>query len=473
MKTKQASSTETRARLVELRPMRVTDGTYGSKSFLPEFLENVLNKIDGVQRAFLIPENRSTRDANDDLFAECFYDLKNYAPFGPGDFVFIDRSAEAGAIRPRLQLLNELADSIGLPRYNVVYVSQNPQVALSPGVSGPSWLWFHHYLIAVSRAHRELANDYNYRDAGHKVLCLNNKKRGHRIALAKAAEARFGDRLLMSWMAIPWDKADEDFKKNFPITFSKNLSDPISLDLSPTVGGGDALGLPDQATRDSFLHLVAETEVSDYSQRFTEKVLKPIASHRPFLVFAPKGTLSRLHDLGFQTFSSVFPEDYDQIAEPEERMYRVIDIVDEILKRDRSDFLGSVAPICAHNQLHLRAGIESVVQARLLAQMTLNIRSSMLQGRLDSLLSSSANLKKKLDQASGDHVLTLSQLHQVQEELESCYLDNQRLLAENQRHASKLAWYRTYHKFVSLILLQKRSLDSKFIALAGRIRHSF
>ncbi len=449
--------------------MKVTDGPYGSKSFFPQFLRQALARTEGIQRAFLIPENKSSQQENDQHFVECFLDLRGYAPFGSGDFVFIDRSAEAGAIRPRLELLNELADSIGLDRPNLIYVSQNPKVALASGVSGPSWLWFHHYLIAMSRTHRSNLDDYGFRESGSRILCLNNKRRGHRIAIAKAAHARFGDQLLMSWMATPWQRADEDFQANFPQTFSRDLPEPDAYELTPTVGGSGALAFSEAAVRDTFFQLVTETEVSHHSQRFTEKILKPIACHRPFVVFGPMGTLARLRDLGFRTFSDIFPEDYDDIADPEQRMCRILDVIDDIVQSDRSKFLERVASACSHNQRHLSSQVEGIVLSSMVRDLRYICSFSRLQVCLDTEKEANAELSRKIAESSAESELLIAQLHQVQEELEHYFLDNERLFHENACKNEKLSWLRAQQRArVQLSRLAAR-VNSRFLALAGRI----
>jgi hypothetical protein len=46
----------------------------------------------------------------------------------------------------------------------------------------------------------------------------------------------------------------------------------------------------------------------------TEKTFKPIALQHPFMVFGHSGTLTRLHELGFETFPEIFDESYDHIS---------------------------------------------------------------------------------------------------------------------------------------------------------------
>jgi len=52
---------------------------------------------------------------------------------------------------------------------------------------------------------------------------------------------------------------------------------------------------------------------------FDEKIARMVICLRPFIVIGPQGFLSRLRDLGFQTFDPVIDESYDQIENDHER----------------------------------------------------------------------------------------------------------------------------------------------------------
>jgi len=466
--------------IVELRAMSITNGATGSKSFLPEFLSAAMAEINGIERAFLFPENMPLKDQNDQIFVECFRDLERFAPFSAGDYLFIDRSGESGAIRSRLALLNDLAASIDIDPRNIIYVSQNPHVALSPSVCGPNWLWFHHYIVAMSRAHRNVCDDFGFLEAPSNILCLNNKRRGHRIAFVKAARERFGERLIFSWLASPWDRADEDYAEHYPTISAMGLPEPPSCELNPTLGGPSALGLPEAAIRETFLHLVLETEVSNYSQRFTEKILKPLVAHRPFLVFGPKGTLQRLRRLGFRTFHNIFPEDYDHIDNREERMFRILDIAGELLLRDQPRLKSDVLEICAYNQRHLLHHIENSLGLKLSADLSqiLSLNSmwaqlsearTSMRAQLSEARTKNRSLEDKLLDSCGEYDLLLHQLQQVQEQLEYYFLDAQRLYTDLQGNEQQLERQRARSVALAEALRFQKSLYSKLVGLLGRV----
>ncbi len=68
-------------------------------------------------------------------------------------------------------------------------------------------------------------------------------------------------------------------------------------------------------------YIATETWFTDDTCSYmTEKVIRPLALLKPFLVAGTPYTLSRLRSLGFRTFSPGIDESYDQIADPKTRM---------------------------------------------------------------------------------------------------------------------------------------------------------
>jgi hypothetical protein len=81
---------------------------------------------------------------------------------------------------------------------------------------------------------------------------------------------------------------------------------------------------PDQNTnRDLLTHydkfvteLVAETYTLGDTFFPTEKTFRPIMSARPILVYGPRNFLSRLRDMGFETYHTCWDEGYDELEGP-------------------------------------------------------------------------------------------------------------------------------------------------------------
>jgi len=113
---------------------------------------------------------------------------------------------------------------------------------------------------------------------------------------------------------------------------------------------------------DTYFSLVTET-VFEYPYSFrTEKIWKPIAMGHPFVVAANAGYLKDLRELGFKTFAGIIDESYDSIANNQERIQRVAQIVQDLCQQDMSEFDRQVQAVCAHNQQHLQFLQHQVVQ---------------------------------------------------------------------------------------------------------------
>jgi hypothetical protein len=104
---------------------------------------------------------------------------------------------------------------------------------------------------------------------------------------------------------------------------------------------------------DTYFSLVTET-VFDYPYSFrTEKIWKPIAMVHPFIVAANQGYYRDLHNLGFRTFSHVIDESFDLMANSQDRISRIAQVVEDLCKQDLDQFLVSCYNVCKYNQQHL------------------------------------------------------------------------------------------------------------------------
>lgn len=105
---------------------------------------------------------------------------------------------------------------------------------------------------------------------------------------------------------------------------------------------------------DTYFSLVTETVCSESDNSFrTEKIAKPLAIGHPFVIAANMGFYRDLRNLGFQTFHGVIDESFDLIANPQERMDRVVQIVTDLCRQDLQSFLDACYGICKYNQQRL------------------------------------------------------------------------------------------------------------------------
>ena len=104
---------------------------------------------------------------------------------------------------------------------------------------------------------------------------------------------------------------------------------------------------------DTWFSLVSET-VFDYPYSFrTEKIWKPVLMSHPFIVAANRGFYRDLRNAGFRTFDSVIDESFDLIDRPEDRLARIISVVDYICKTGPDKFWTAAQGICKYNRERL------------------------------------------------------------------------------------------------------------------------
>lgn len=104
---------------------------------------------------------------------------------------------------------------------------------------------------------------------------------------------------------------------------------------------------------DTYFSLVTET-VFNYPYSFrTEKIWKPIAMGHPWIAVANAGYYKDIKNLGFQTFSHIIDESFDNIENSQERIERIAEVVEDLCSQDLAKFLEECYTICKYNQNHL------------------------------------------------------------------------------------------------------------------------
>ena len=85
----------------------------------------------------------------------------------------------------------------------------------------------------------------------------------------------------------------------------------------------------------------------------TEKTAKMFLAKRFFIMFGPMKTLEFLKNLGFQTFSSIIDESYDNCDNPIERFSRAFDQVEYLASLNPKEVMEKTKSIREHNFNHL------------------------------------------------------------------------------------------------------------------------
>jgi hypothetical protein len=105
---------------------------------------------------------------------------------------------------------------------------------------------------------------------------------------------------------------------------------------------------------DTYFSLVSET-VFDYPYSLrSEKIYKPLAIGHPFIAVANRGFYRDLRRAGFQTYHNLIDESFDSIDNAQDRINRIVTIVDDLCGQDLLQLLAACESVCKYNQQHLR-----------------------------------------------------------------------------------------------------------------------
>jgi hypothetical protein len=77
----------------------------------------------------------------------------------------------------------------------------------------------------------------------------------------------------------------------------------------------------------SLVHVITETSYFGQKLHLTEKTFKPICLQMPFVLVSNAGSLEYLKSYGFQTFSSVWDESYDNEIDDFKRLEKIADLL--------------------------------------------------------------------------------------------------------------------------------------------------
>jgi len=196
----------------------------------------------------------------------------------------------------------------------------------------------------------------NMEQRGKKFTCLNHLNKTHRLCLAAALfNAGKHEDGYFSYHLTPLMQGEPG---SYITTVNANNflgHGPFLLDTgveAREVNYHDTVLKP--LFNDAYWNFVTESFFADYST-LTEKTFKPIVNLQPFIIIGAPGSLAALHDLGYQTFSSVIDESYDYIEDHDRRMKILVDQALQLAAMPHERHLRimkKIKPILEHNQQH-------------------------------------------------------------------------------------------------------------------------
>lgn len=136
------------------------------------------------------------------------------------------------------------------------------------------------------------------------------------------------------------------------------------------------LDLHEQAS-ESLVYVINETVGTGQRQHLTEKTFKPICMQMPFVMASTAHSLSYLRQYGFETFSSVWDESYDQETNDLKRMQLVADLLAWLAHSDHAKVFAQCRDIVLHNYNHFYNGGFEAILWQELEMMLDDIRSKL------------------------------------------------------------------------------------------------
>lgn len=125
------------------------------------------------------------------------------------------------------------------------------------------------------------------------------------------------------------------------------------------------------------IDVVLETLFDDSRIYLTEKILRPIACGKPFILASTPGALAFLKDYGFKTFDGIVNETYDTVKDPKQRLKFIIAAMKAFKNQapeTKLKSLQAMEEICQYNRQHFFSN-------KFIHQVTSELRTNLLSAR--------------------------------------------------------------------------------------------
>lgn len=205
----------------------------------------------------------------------------------------------------------------------------------------------------------EFAGDYQEKNKGKKFLCFNKLPRKHRIDLLEQLLQRnlvkdgyYSFEGYEGWL----DNLDNG---TYPAILRNRDSFPLRLNITDERPNPVDI-IPDdlQYFNNSMFSIVTETifykdDNSPDSIFFSEKIYKPIILNHPFIILGRPGSLKKLREFGYKTFSPMIDELYDTIVDDKERLNAILVEIERLCNMEPTSWLSwqkSIKEIVEYNK---------------------------------------------------------------------------------------------------------------------------
>lgn len=216
--------------------------------------------------------------------------------------------------------------------------------------------------------HTYLAPPFARRKFNYAFMCPNNIIGGNRIHRVKflyelVQRDLLGNNLISFPEYCPYEKENVyDLANKCGVDLS-DIDFPLIIDSKFNhAGNSHKIDFWEQGQK-SFAHVVTETVYLSNKLHLTEKTFKPIVMQQPFLLIAPRGSLSYLREYGFRTFNQIWDEGYDDLDDSK-RMSAVADICQQInnwTTGEMQDAIDAIDSTVRHNHNWFYGGFQDLL----------------------------------------------------------------------------------------------------------------
>jgi len=225
--------------------------------------------------------------------------------------------------------------------------------------------WFWYYMYAKNKD-KNFMFDHSVKI--YDFLYLNKVKRQHRLTLFNNIISK--NILSNSLFSFTSMQPSYRLPKEYELPWLRGESYPSRY-------GNEDQDIFEKPYNVSSINIVSETNNNNEENFITEKLWKPIIAGQIFVVHGNYKILSKLKELGFQTFDSIFDESYDNELDKNKRIEKIVELLTKLKNSEYLDLYEKTKNIRDHNQKLFwnREKLSKIINQRILNFLELIDRS--------------------------------------------------------------------------------------------------